>query len=1142
MNNNNSFPYRGALKYVLVAFYAFILITNMFGQTEATLLSNWSDPQNIPPGGGERRYNDCWGFVNDGIEYGVIGSTLGTHIIDLDQADSLQEVAFIPGKFSSNRVVHRDHHEFNGYLYAVCDQGNSSLQVIDVSQLPGDAPVIHEDTVNIMRAHNVFIDTARLKMYTCGVRLPDFSRVPLQVWSIEDPQEPELLNSIFEIEGVDISYVHDMYARNDTVFLNAGNQGLVIADMSDVENPKLFGVMANYPDAGYNHSGWWNERGDRYYLADETHGTDIKIVDVSDIRNPRVIQLIEAESDPEGSIVHNLIVKNDMLYVSYYFDGLQVFDVSGDTSTCWAYNYPTSELEPRRGGFGGAWGVYPLLPSGRVIVSDMQNGMFLIEIPQLQPSDTSGVEGTPPCQPELPSANVQIIHNSPEQAVDVWVDGSKVLENLQFREATSFLELNSGVDLEIGVAPHPSTDMRDIIYTQTFLLQEDQNYVLIAQGELGNMDRPFEIKLLDNALMDSESPSSLRFAFAHGGIDVDNLDFSDRGLNDIFVENLNYGQVSTYKGFILKALLIDVFSSGDELPLRTYQLNPISLPRKAGVIFASGFLDTLSGPSFGLFVAFGDGTVRALQAVEIANWQIINNSPITTVDIYLNGRLVLNNFDYGNVTPMDQIEGGLEYTFEVAPANSFSSADAFYTETITLENFKNYIVFAEGIVGDANAPFGLSIIENFNYQADDPDQVELLIHHGSPDAPPIDLGERNGDLFVSDLSFRETTEDYLLLDRLGNYFLSLYPTGTTNDFKTYVANFGGLIGDLTVGVIYTAGLVNNTGQEDEFQFIHVLPNGQSFELNEIVFSQIQLLNNSPDADWIAFLTGPELVTGIEVFDSLEFRGATVPVEIGSTGDCEIVLAPQGGSINDAIFSSSISLEKDQNYLLIAEGILGNPETPFNVQVVEDYRLESTNETSVDILAVHGAPDAPEVDILANGNSFVEDIAFGETTDYLTVAPANYELSVTASQDNSNIVARYFAELEEAAGSSVTVFASGLLTETPEFGLWALLADGTTFPLPLISSTVERIDDNLELRIGPNPATDYGMIHFNQTTNIKGMDLVSTQGRVIRNYVKAQLEDYAGVYKFGLDGVPSGTYILRIFTADKTYIGKISVLK
>ena len=44
---------------------------------------------------------------------------------------------------------------------------------------------------------------------------------------------------------------------NNIAYLNAGNDGLFIVDFSDVENPTLLGSLTEYPDKGYNHSGWF---------------------------------------------------------------------------------------------------------------------------------------------------------------------------------------------------------------------------------------------------------------------------------------------------------------------------------------------------------------------------------------------------------------------------------------------------------------------------------------------------------------------------------------------------------------------------------------------------------------------------------------------------------------------------------------------------------------------------------------------------------------------------------------------------------------------------------------------------------------------------------------------------------------------
>lgn len=394
------------LKWGLIIFYVLLIASNLIAQTEGVLQYNWTDTSSIVARQSGARYNEVWGFKINGIEYGVIGSTMGTHFINIAQPDSAFQQGFVPGKSSGRTIVHRDFHDYEGYLYGVCDQGRASLQVIDIRHLPDSVTLVHQDSVNIMRSHNLFVDSVAGKLYTCGVRLPDGGgRMPIQVWSLEDPALPMLLNNVSEIDGVPIEYVHDMYARGDTVYMNAGNQGLFVASFSDPLNPVLLGRLAMYEDAGYNHSGWLNERGDRYYMADETWGMDIKILDVSDLSRINVLQLIEAESDPVASIPHNLIVKDDMLYVSYYFDGLQVFDVSGDTSTCRTHSYPTSDFEPEENRFRGAWGVYPFLPSGLILVSDMSKGLFIIELPELEEPDTLFADGTPLCEPVTSSQN-----------------------------------------------------------------------------------------------------------------------------------------------------------------------------------------------------------------------------------------------------------------------------------------------------------------------------------------------------------------------------------------------------------------------------------------------------------------------------------------------------------------------------------------------------------------------------------------------------------------------------------------------------------------------------------------------------------------------------------------------------------------
>jgi len=113
-------------------------------------------------------------------------------------------------------------------------------------------------------------------------------------------------------------------------------------------------------------------------MADEDYDSDIKILDLSDLPDIYIPNTFNAEST-ESSITHNQIILGDKLYVSYYVDGLQVFDISDPENPVRELYYDTSTEEPGPGRYRGAWGVYPFLSSGNILVSDMQNGLFVVD-------------------------------------------------------------------------------------------------------------------------------------------------------------------------------------------------------------------------------------------------------------------------------------------------------------------------------------------------------------------------------------------------------------------------------------------------------------------------------------------------------------------------------------------------------------------------------------------------------------------------------------------------------------------------------------------------------------------------------------------------------------------------------------------
>lgn len=347
---------------------------------EGKLLAQWFQ-EDIPGSFAfDNAYNEIWGFAINDHEYAILGSSLGTHFIDVTDTDNVFEAYFIEGKESNASIIHRDYHDNNGFLYAVADEGVSSLQIIDLRFLPDSISVAYDSAQLLSTSHNIFIDEEQDRLYSCAHNGVWSGYSALRVFDISDPLHPIDLLGTNTFENFQVGHVHDAYVKDHIAYLNCGNDGFAIVDMTNVDSLVLLGFLESddYPQSGYNHSGWLTEEGDIYYMADENHGLDIKTLDVSEYSEVETVSTFDVGLEFPTAIPHNLIVQGDLLYASYYYNGLQVYDISDRVNPKRIMHYPTSSL-PNGTSYEGAWGVYPFLPSGNILVSDMQEGLFVIE-------------------------------------------------------------------------------------------------------------------------------------------------------------------------------------------------------------------------------------------------------------------------------------------------------------------------------------------------------------------------------------------------------------------------------------------------------------------------------------------------------------------------------------------------------------------------------------------------------------------------------------------------------------------------------------------------------------------------------------------------------------------------------------------
>lgn len=329
--------------------------------------------------GGSDLYNDIWGYeASDGTEYAILGSRDSVHIISLANPAVPEQVYSFHG---GNTAIWRDFKTYNDHLYAVCDNCSEGLHIFDLSGLPGGT-VTHSgsNTSFFVRAHNIFIDTSSMRLYAAGTNTVEEGLVVLDISS---PATPSLLsNHIFTDPGY--FYVHDLYVKNDTAYCSHGNTGYYVWDMGDLNNVSYLG---SYDSPGYNHSSWNHPISDYAYYAEEVPlGRPMAIIDLANLGNPNQdIQLISTFKDPLSSTAsnvtpHNPFVKDDSLFISYYEDGLKVYDISNQLSPELIAYYDTY---PDNGnsynGYNGAWGSYPFLSSGHILVSDIKYGLNVLK-------------------------------------------------------------------------------------------------------------------------------------------------------------------------------------------------------------------------------------------------------------------------------------------------------------------------------------------------------------------------------------------------------------------------------------------------------------------------------------------------------------------------------------------------------------------------------------------------------------------------------------------------------------------------------------------------------------------------------------------------------------------------------------------
>jgi len=335
--------------------------------------------------------NDIWGWVDPmtGDEYAIMGMTGATSFVRVTNPNVPVPVGIMYTETTA--TTWRDIKVIGNYAFVVSEASGHGMQVYDLTRLRGRDSLVEDlpDAVHtgFGQAHNIVANPATNFVY--GVGSTSGGGVcsgGLYVLDVSDPTNPTVAGCY----GGD-GYVHDaecvIYNGPDTEHVGKevcfcyNEDTFTIVDVDDKSNMRMLS-RTGYTGARYTHQGWVTEDHTVVLLDDELDEqlstnkfTKTYIWDVTDLDNPVLRNTYQAAQE---SIDHNQYILGDLTYQANYESGLRILQIDQAnfdlTEVAYFDVFPSRDTA----NFFGSWSVYPYLPSGNVIVSSIDYGLFVV--------------------------------------------------------------------------------------------------------------------------------------------------------------------------------------------------------------------------------------------------------------------------------------------------------------------------------------------------------------------------------------------------------------------------------------------------------------------------------------------------------------------------------------------------------------------------------------------------------------------------------------------------------------------------------------------------------------------------------------------------------------------------------------------
>ena len=353
--------------------------------------------------------NDVWGYVSpSGREYALMGLSNGTGFVEVTNPGSAQIIAFISGPASLWRNVKT----YQNYAYSV-SEGGGGIQIFNLANIDSGVVTL-VNTVDAGAAtpatHTMIINEQTGFLYRMGGGsngLRIYTLKPTTAAPTASATNPVLVASWstkYTHDGAVFNWTTGAYAGKEIFFacggLNGGQTDTGV-DILDVTNKSAITVIGRftYSNANFCHQLWLSGNRRYAYINDELDEDNRGIYNVGrimDIANLAAPVAAGTYTTGLKSIDHNEYVHNNLLFCSNYTAGLQIFDLTNPASpqrVAWFDTHPDDDANPAAS-FNGLWSNYPYLPSGTILGSDIERGLFVLRL-GVEPATIAMADGDP---------------------------------------------------------------------------------------------------------------------------------------------------------------------------------------------------------------------------------------------------------------------------------------------------------------------------------------------------------------------------------------------------------------------------------------------------------------------------------------------------------------------------------------------------------------------------------------------------------------------------------------------------------------------------------------------------------------------------------------------------------------------------